>query len=443
MAIRDGALPSVSAKTRNGKAASPAAQAEAKESAYTTAIKQFDQAALFLNLKAGISEMLKTCKRELTVSFPVKMDDGSVDIFTGYRVHHNTARGPSKGGIRYSPEVDLDEVRALAMWMTWKCSVVNIPYGGAKGGVICDPKKLSLHELEGLTRRYTTEIAPLLGPDRDIPAPDMGTNPQIMAWIMDTYSMHHGYSIPAVVTGKPVNIGGSEGRFEATGRGVMFTVREAYKTFGWHLPGSEVVVQGFGNVGSITALAAHQMGCKVVAVSDVDGAVYNRQGLNIPKLQQYVKEFRTVKGFSEADQITNEELLAVPCDVLVPAATENQLTRHTAPRVKARRLIAEGANGPTTPEADQVFAAMGLTVIPDILCNAGGVVVSYFEWVQDMQQLFWEEEDVTHRLERIMIRSFHDVHEESLRLKTSLRNAALVLGIGRVADATMTRGLYP
>ncbi|MDW8406567.1 MAG: Glu/Leu/Phe/Val dehydrogenase [Anaerolineae bacterium] len=407
------------------------------------ALRQFDCAIPFLNLKAGIIEMLKRCKRELTVTFPVKMDDGSVRIFTGYRVHHNTARGPSKGGIRYSPHVDLDEVRALAMWMTWKCAVVNIPYGGAKGGVICDPRQLSLHELEGLTRRYATEIAMLLGPDRDVPAPDMGTNPQIMAWIMDTYSMHHGYSVPAVVTGKPVNIGGSAGRLEATGRGVMFTVAEAFKTFGWQLAGAEVVVQGFGNVGSITALTAHQMGCKVVAVSDIEGGIYNPAGLNIPKLLQYVKEFRTVVGFSEAEQITNDELLALPCDILVPAATENQLTRVTAPRVRARKLVAEGANGPTTPEADAILKDMGLIVIPDILCNAGGVVVSYFEWVQDLQQLFWEEETVTDQLRRIMVRSFHDVYNRAKELNTTMRNAALVLGIGRVAEATMTRGLYP
>ncbi len=444
MTIQDSALPSVaSSKAPNGKVASPATPPQQVENAYTMALRQFDGAAPFLNLKAGIVDMLKRCKRELTVTFPVKMDDGSVKIFTGYRVHHNTARGPSKGGIRYSPQVDLDEVRALAMWMTWKCAVVNIPYGGAKGGVICDPRELSLHELEGLTRRYATEIAPIIGPDRDIPAPDMGTNPQIMAWIMDTYSMHHGYSVPAVVTGKPVNIGGSAGRLEATGRGVMFTVEEAFKTFGWQLAGAEMVVQGFGNVGSITAQTAHQMGCKVVAVSDIDGAIYNPAGINIPKLQQYVKEFRTVVGFSDADQLTNDELLAVPCDVLVPAATENQLTRVTAPRVRARKLVAEGANGPTTPEADAILNDKGLIVIPDILCNAGGVVVSYFEWVQDMQQLFWEEDMVTNQLRRIMVRSFHDVHNRAKELNTSMRNAALVLGIGRVAEATMTRGLYP
>ena len=445
MTIRDSAPPSlaVSPMTPNGKAASPAAHVETKESAYTTALRQFDGVVPYLNLKAGIVDMLKRCKRELTVTFPVKMDDGSVKIFTGYRVHHNTARGPSKGGIRYSPEVDLEEVRALAMWMTWKCAVVNIPYGGAKGGVVCDPRQLSLHELEGLTRRYTTEIAPLIGPDSDIPAPDMGTNPQIMAWIMDTFSMHRGYSIPAVVTGKPVNIGGSAGRLEATGRGVMFTVEEAFKTMGWPLAGSEIVVQGFGNVGSVTALTAYQMGCKVVAVSDVDGGIYNPGGINIPRLQQYMKEFRTVVGFSDTEQITNDELLALPCDVLVPAATENQLTRVTAPRVRARRLVAEGANGPTTPEADQILNENGLIVIPDILCNAGGVVVSYFEWVQDMQRLFWEEEDVTSELKRIMIRSFHDVRNRARDLGTNMRNAALVLGIGRVAEATMTRGLYP
>ncbi|BCX03893.1 MAG: glutamate dehydrogenase [Candidatus Roseilinea sp.] len=415
---------------------------EKKESAYATALAQFDRAAQILNLDPGLADTLRSCKRELTVNFPVKMDSGEVRRFTGYRVHHNTARGPTKGGIRYAPTVDLDEVRALAMWMTWKCAVVNIPYGGAKGGVVCNPKELSLRELEGLTRRYTTEISPFISPEGDIPAPDMGTNPQIMAWIMDTYSMHRGYSVPAIVTGKPINIGGSAGRFEATGRGILFTVREAYRTFGWDFDGISVVVQGFGNVGSITAQTAHEMGCKVIAVSDVQGGIYNPKGIDIPRLRRYMREHSTVQGFDGADKITNAELLELPCDVLVPAAMENQITRANADRIRAR-VVAEGANGPTTPEADEILMANNVLVIPDILCNAGGVVVSYFEWVQSLQQLFWEEDDVTHRLERIMVRSFHDVYEQSIRMNLDLRTSALVLGIGRVAEATQTRGLYP
>lgn len=443
MATINVAPPEMSLKTSNGKVQTIEQPAvEVQESAYNTAITQFDHAVQFLNLAPGLAQLLKTCKRELTVSFPVKMDNGEIRVFTGYRVHHNTARGPSKGGIRFNPIVTLPEVRALAMWMTWKCAVVNIPYGGAKGGVIVDPKKLTLHELEGLTRRYTTEIAPLISPEGDIPAPDMGTNPQVMAWMMDTYSMHRGYSVSAIVTGKPVNIGGSAGRLEATGRGVMYTVREAFRNLGWKFDGASVAVQGFGNVGSITAATAHDMGCKVVALSDIDGGLYNPKGIDLPKLRQYRKEQGTIMGFSEADRITNAELIAMECDVLIPAAMEDQLNRTNAHTVRAR-MVAEGANGPTTPEADRVMNQNGIIVIPDILCNAGGVVVSYFEWVQDMQQLFWEEEDVNHRLERIMVRSFRDVYETSRQMNIDMRTAALVLGIGRVAEATKTRGLYP
>jgi glutamate dehydrogenase (NAD(P)+) len=412
------------------------------DSAYTTAITQFDRAAQILHLDAGLADTLKASQRELTVNFPVKMDDGTIKRFTGYRIHHNTARGPTKGGIRFASHVSIDEVRALAMWMTWKCAIANIPYGGAKGGVICDPRKLSLRELEGVTRRYTTELGRFISPEGDIPAPDMGTNPQVMAWLMDTYSMHHGYSVPAIVTGKPLNIGGSAGRNEATGRGVMFTVREAFKNFSWKFDGISVAVQGFGNVGSITALTAYDMGCKVVALSDVDGGIYNPNGINVRRLRGWVKEHGTVRGFDGADAISNTELLATPCDVLAPCALENQLTRATAPTVKAR-MIAEGANGPTTPEADDILLEKNVQVIPDILCNAGGVVVSYFEWVQSLQQLFWEEDDVTQRLERIMIRSFRDVYEYAMKLDLDLRTAALCLGIGRVAEATTTRGLYP
>ncbi|MCS7088136.1 MAG: Glu/Leu/Phe/Val dehydrogenase [Thermoflexales bacterium] len=421
---------------------SAAASKPQRDSAYKTALAQFDRAAQILGLESGLYEILRAPRRELTVNFPVKMDNGEIRCFTGYRVHHNTARGPTKGGIRYSPQVDLEEVRALAMWMTWKCAVVNIPYGGAKGGVVVDPKQLSLRELEALTRRYTTEITPLISPEGDIPAPDMGTNPQVMAWIMDTYSMHRGYSVPAIVTGKPLNIGGSAGRFEATGRGIMFTVREAYRTFGWSFDGIRIAIQGFGNVGSITAQTAHEMGCKVIAVSDIGGGIYNPHGIDIPKLRRFMKEHRSVTEFPEGDRITNAELLTLQCDVLVPAATENQITADNAAQVRAR-MIAEGANGPTTPEADEILLENNVVVIPDILCNAGGVVVSYFEWVQSLQQLFWEEEDVMHRLERIMVRSFHDVYETALRMDIDLRTAALVLGIGRVAEATRTRGLYP
>jgi glutamate dehydrogenase (NAD(P)+) len=357
-------------------------------------------------------------------------------------VHHSTSRGPTKGGIRFNPHVSLDEVRALAMWMTWKCAVANIPYGGAKGGVICDPHHLSLRELEGVTRRFTTEITMMISPEGDIPAPDMGTNPQVMAWIMDTYSMHRGHSVPAVVTGKPLNIGGSAGRLEATGRGVMFTVREAFKTYNWDFRGARVVVQGYGNVGSITAITAHQMGCCVVAVSDINGGIYNENGLDVPALEKYKKEKGTIIGFAGSREINNEQLLALPCDVRVPAAMENQLTAKTARSVKAR-LVAEGANGPTTPEGDAILASKNVIVIPDIMCNAGGVVASYFEWVQDLQNLFWDEADVNARLERIMIKSFHDIDESAKRMKTDLRNGALVLGIGRVAEAHSTRGLYP
>jgi len=413
-----------------------------EQDAYTTALAQFDKAAHILNLDPGMAEHLRSCKRELTVHFPVKMDNGEIQTFTGYRIHHNTARGPTKGGIRYSPFVSLDEVRALAMWMTWKCAIVNIPYGGAKGGVICDPKQLSLRELEGLTRRFTTELTPFISPESDIPAPDMGTNPQVMAWMMDTYSMHRGYSVPAIVTGKPLNLDGSAGRLEATGRGVMFVIREAFRTLGWPFEGARIAVQGFGNVGSNAALSAHQLGCKVVAVSDVEGGIYNPNGIDIPRLPGYIKEHGNFFGFDGAGQITNAELLALTCDVLVPAAMEGQLTHATAHGVKAR-MVAEGANGPTTPDGDAILNDNGIVVIPDVLCNAGGVIVSYFEWVQSLQQLFWDEGEVDSRLEKIIVRSFHDVHHQAEKLNLDLRTAAQVLGIGRVAEATQTRGLYP
>ena len=427
---------------RNEQLAVPVTAPAVTDSAYATALAQFDRAAEILQLDPGIADTLRSARREFTVNFPVKMDNGQVRRFTGYRIHHNTARGPTKGGIRYSPYVSLDEVRALAMWMTWKCAVVNIPYGGAKGGVIVDPKLLSIHELERLTRRYTTELTPMISPEGDIPAPDMGTNPQIMAWMMDTYSMHKGYSVPAIVTGKPINIDGSVGRLEATGRGVILNVREALKMTNRSLAGTTVAVQGFGNVGSNAALVAQEMGCTVVAVSDVGGGIYNPRGIEVTRLRGYIKEHGTMQGFDGADTVSNTELLALDCDVLIPAALENQINTHTAPTVRAR-MVAEGANGPTTPEGDAILLDKGITVIPDILCNAGGVVVSYFEWVQSLQQLFWDEDDVNTRMEGILVRSFRDVYTKSQEMKLDLRTAAQVLGISRVAEATLTRGVYP
>ncbi len=436
-------IPEMSMTTaRNGLSSATMAAPALTENAYTTALTQFDRAAAILQLEPGIADTLRAPRREFTVNFPVKMDDGTVRCFTGYRIHHNTVRGPTKGGIRYSPHVSLDEVRALAMWMTWKCAVVNIPYGGAKGGVIVDPKLLSIHELERLTRRYTTELTPMISPEGDIPAPDMGTNPQVMAWMMDTYSMHKGYSVPAIVTGKPLNIDGSVGRLEATGRGVILSVREALKLSNRTLTGSTIAVQGFGNVGSHAALVGQAMGCTVVAVSDVGGGIHNPRGIDVVRLRGYIKEQGSMQGFDGADRVSNDELLALDCDVLIPAALENQINKHTASMVRAP-LVAEGANGPTTPEGDAVLLDKGITVIPDILCNAGGVVVSYFEWVQSLQQLFWDEDEVNKRMEGIMVRSFRDVYAKSQEMKLDMRTAAQVLGIGRVAEATLTRGVYP
>jgi glutamate dehydrogenase (NAD(P)+) len=409
---------------------------------YEVAVQQFDRAAAYLPIKQGIKDMLRKCKRELTVNFPVKMDDGSVKIFTGYRIHHNTARGPSKGGLRYHPDTNLDEVRALAMWMTWKCSVVNIPYGGAKGGVVCNPKEMSLQELENLTRRYATEISILLSPEGDIPAPDVNTNPQIMAWIMDTYSMHHGYSVPAVVTGKPIEVGGSLGRFEATGRGVMITTLEALKHLDIPVESARVVVQGFGNVGAASAHLLQDAGAKIVAMNDTRGGIYNPKGLDARAVLRHKKETRSVVGFPGSEGVTGAELLELPCDVLVPAALENVLTRFNAPHVKAR-IVAEGANGPTTPEADDILFDRGIFVIPDILCNAGGVTVSYFEWVQDLQAFFWSEDEINDKLRQIMVRSFNEVLKMQQEKKVNMRTAAYILAIKRVADATMTRGIYP
>jgi glutamate dehydrogenase (NAD(P)+) len=385
---------------------------------------------------------LRHPKRELAVNFPVTMDDGTIRMFAGYRVHHSTARGPTKGGIRYHEDVTLEEVRALAMWMTWKSAVVNIPYGGAKGGVIVDPRELSEHELRRLTRRFATEISVLLSAEGDIPAPDVGTNAQTMAWIMDTYSMHKGYSVPAVVTGKPVPIGGSLGRTEATGRGVMFCTLEALKHLEMPVQGSRIVVQGFGNVGSVAAYLLEQKGAKVIAVSDVYGGIYNPKGLDIAALLAHVQETGKVTEFPDADAVTNAELLALECDVLVPAALENQIHQDNADAVQAK-LIAEGANGPTTPEADRILQDKGIFMIPDILCNAGGVTVSYFEWVQGLEWNFWSEAEVNKRLEGIMVDAFQDVLQNSLERDLNMRIAAQVLAIARVAEAVEIRGVYP
>ncbi len=411
-------------------------------SPYEIAVAQFDKAAAYLELKAGIRDMLRVPKRELTVNFPVQMDDGSVQIYTGYRVHHSTTRGPSKGGIRYHPDVTLDEVRALAMWMTWKCAVVGIPYGGAKGGVVCDPKKMSLTELEKLTRRYATEIAVLMNPEGDIPAPDVNTNPQIMAWIMDTYSMHRGYSTPAVVTGKPVEIGGSLGRTEATGRGVMFCAAEALKHLNIPMEGATVAVQGYGNVGAIAAYLLEEKGCKVVAASDTQGGIYNPKGFDARDALRFKRDNGTVVGYKGTDRITNEEVLEVPCDILVPAALEKVITAENAPKIKAK-IVAEGANGPTTPEADEILFDRNIFVVPDVLANAGGVTVSYFEWVQGLQYFFWSEREINLQLQEIMVRSFADVARIAQEKKVDMRVAAYILAIDRVAKATMIRGIYP
>ena len=409
---------------------------------YDMAIAQFDEAADRLGLSQAMRAILRKPKRELIVNFPVRMDNGDVEMFTGYRVQHNINRGPAKGGIRFSPEVSLDEVRALAMWMTWKCAVVGIPFGGAKGGVICDPHKLSRSELERLSRRYATEISILIGPDSDIPAPDMNTNPQIMAWMMDTFSMHKGFSIPAVITGKPLAIGGSEGRLEATARGVQFVAIEAMHDLGMRPEDCSVAVQGFGNVGSISARLLHELGCRVVAVSDISGGVYNAKGIDVYRALRHSKEHGSLRGLPDAEAVTNSELLELPCGVLVPAALENQLTAKNAARIKAR-LIIEAANGPTTPEADHILNERGIMIVPDILANAGGVTVSYFEWVQDLQRFFWAEHEINDRLESIMTRAYRASRAKADEQDTTLRMGSYLLAVARVAEATEIRGVYP
>ncbi len=420
--------------------------ASAHENPFHIAQQQFDKAAELLDLSQSIRSILRVPARELTVTFPVKMDDGRTEVFTGYRVQHNLGRGPAKGGIRYHPQVDIDEVRALAMWMTWKCALVNIPYGGAKGGVIVDPSQLSMSELERMTRRFATEISIIIGPDKDIPAPDVNTNAQVMAWIMDTISMHQGHTVPSVITGKPIGVGGSLGRSDATGRGVSLMVREWARSKGRDLGRLSVVVQGFGNVGGVTARLLDDMGCNVVAVSDASGGYYCSRGLNIKAMQDYAAAHprRLLEGYTApgVERVSNSELLELPCDVLVPAALENQLTSANAGRIRAQ-VVVEGANGPTTPDADAILESRGITVIPDILANAGGVTVSYFEWVQGLQSFFWDEQDINAKLERIMVHSFEQVQAMAEQRKVSLRLAAYLLSVRRVADATITRGIYP
>ena len=415
--------------------------AVAEKNVYDMALHNFDVAAEALELDNNLREMIKYPERALTVTLPVKMDNGLIRRFEGYRVQHSTARGPGKGGIRYHPNVTLDEVKALATWMTWKCAVVNIPYGGAKGGVACNPKALSPGEVERLTRRYASAILPLIGPEQDIPAPDVYTGPQTMAWIMDTYSMTKGYTVTGVVTGKPLSLGGSAGRNEATGRGVFYTIQSACEHLRLSLKGARVVVQGFGNAGSVAAHLLDSSQCFVIGVSDSTGCIYNQEGLDIPKLMLYKERTGSVAGFSGSEPITPRQLLALECDVLIPAALENTVDEENAPGVKAK-IIAEAANGPLTPAADEILEGKTFT-IPDILCNAGGVTVSYFEWVQDTQHLFWEAQDVYNRLERVMKAAFNDVLRIHLERRVGMRTAANMLGISRVAEATRIRGLYP
>jgi glutamate dehydrogenase (NAD(P)+) len=408
---------------------------------FNAMLQEFDGAARLLGLDPGIWKILTHPKRQITVSCPVQMDNGEIEVFTGYRVQYNITLGPAKGGIRYHPDVTLDEVTALAAWMTWKCAVAHVPFGGGKGGIICDPTRMSRRELEALTRRYVAEIIDAIGPDKDVPAPDVNTNDQIMAWVMDTYSMHVGHTETAVVTGKPIEMGGSLGRREATGRGVMITTREAAKHLKLDIRQSTVAVQGFGNVGSVSADLLSKIGAKIVAVTDWKGGVYNKAGLDITKMLDFVRQHKTIDGFPDGEPIENPDLFKLDVDVLVPAALENQITMQNAPDIKAR-IVAEGANGPTTPDAHKHLHDRGVFVIPDILANAGGVTTSYFEWVQDRHGYFWEEDEVNRRLESKMVEAFDDVLQTSLRYKTDLRTAAYIVAINRVATVTRMRGMY-
>ncbi|HVZ22508.1 MAG TPA: Glu/Leu/Phe/Val dehydrogenase [Vicinamibacterales bacterium] len=404
-------------------------------------LQEFDGAARLLGLDPGIWKVLTHPKRQITVSCPIQMDNGEIEVFTGYRVQYNITLGPAKGGIRYHPGVTLDEVTALAAWMTWKCAVAHIPFGGGKGGIIVDPNRLSRRELEALTRRYVAEIVDAIGPEKDVPAPDVNTNDQIMAWIMDTYSMHVGHTSTAVVTGKPIEMGGSLGRREATGRGVMIVTREAAKHLGFDIKGATVAVQGFGNVGSVSADLLSKIGAKIVAVTDWKGGVHNENGLDIARMLDYVQQHKTVDGFPGGDKLTNEQVFGLDVDVLVPAALENQITADNAGIIKAK-VIAEGANGPTTPEAHKALHDRGVFVIPDILANSGGVTTSYFEWVQDRHGYFWEEAEVNRRLEAKMCEAFKAVLDTSIRFKTDMRTAAYIVAINRVATVTKMRGMY-
>jgi len=416
--------------------------ANAEEQAFNNVRKLINDVCNRLNVAEEWRLRLNVCCRELTVHFPVKMDNGGIKIFTGYRVMHNDSRGPGKGGIRYHPEVTLDEIRALAALMTLKTAVVNIPYGGAKGAVVCEPEALSQNELERLTRRYTAEITILLGPESDIPAPDVGTNPQVMAWIMDTYSMGKGYSVPAVVTGKPLDIGGSKGRFGATGRGCMIIALLATKHLSMNFKETTVAIQGFGNVGSSIAKSLDQEGCRIIAVSDIKGGLYNPKGLDIEGLLHHNREAGSVVGFKDAEAITNAELLGLQCDILIPAAIENQIVEANADSVKAK-IIVEGANGPTTPEASDIICSNGIFIVPDILANAGGVVVSYLEWVQGLQSFFWDESEINSYLQKIMTNAFTEVLGISQHEKVDMRMAAYILAIRRLVTAMATRGIFP
>jgi glutamate dehydrogenase (NAD(P)+) len=409
---------------------------------FRQAVEQLDAVAKRIGLDAGVLERLRYPRRALVVTVPIVMDDGRTEVFFGYRVHHNTVLGPTKGGIRYHPEVNLGEVSALAMLMSWKCSLMGLPYGGAKGGVACDPGSMSQRELERMTRRYTAEVMLLIGPDLDIPAPDLGTNEQTMAWIMDTYAMTQGRTVPGVVTGKPLLVGGSAGRRDATGRGLVYALGQAARQRGLDLKGARVVVQGFGNVGSVAARLLWREGCRIVGVADARGTVVSDNGLDIRELTSHAKDTGSVVGFPGGEAASSSDVLELPCDILVPAALGGQLTVHNADRIKAQ-IVAEGANGPTTPEADAILDERGVLVIPDILANAGGVVVSYFEWVQGLQYYFWRESEINSRLEELIIRSFNQVVRLATRERVNLRTAALMLGVQRVAEAFRLRGLYP
>lgn len=412
-----------------------------EENPFESMMSRFDRAAQLLDLDPDLYAVLRVPNRELKVYIPTRMDSGRIQVFEGYRVQHNFARGPAKGGIRYAPDVSLDEVRALAAWMTWKCAVVNVPFGGAKGGIICDPQQMSLGELERMTRRYAAELLDFIGPEKDVPAPDMNTNEQTMAWIMDTYSMHARHTVTAVVTGKPIDLGGSSGRREATGRGILFVINEAIKRFKMTPSETRVVVQGSGNVGGIGASLLHEAGYKVVGISDIHGGIYNPGGIDIPRALDYLRATRSFEGYEAVEFVNNQELLELNCDVLVPAATENQINSQNADKIKCK-VLAEGANGPTTAAADEILHRKGVFVIPDILANAGGVTVSYFEWVQDRMGYFWREDVVNERLQDKMVASFNDLCRYAAAHDVDTRTAAYMLAIDRVAYDTRMRGIY-